>query len=300
MNALGRPSGGDGGGRASARGEFAFTPENFRQIAEMVHASTGITMPDYKSAMVYSRLAKRLRALGLESFNNYCRLVASQTGLDERQKMIAALTTNMTSFFREPHHFKHLATKVLPPLVEEARRGGRLRIWSAGCSSGEEPYSIALTLLSVMPDAGQYDVRILATDINPNVLDKGRGGLYPEAVMEPVSADQKSRWFRKARTQDGLPAWEATGPLRELIAFRELNLMGDWPMKGTFQAIFCRNVTIYFEPETRDRIWCRFASLLPAGATLYVGHSERMGEEPARVFVQDEFTTYRRLEGRRP
>jgi chemotaxis protein methyltransferase CheR len=279
--------------------EFAFTAEDFRQIADLVHTTTGIRMPEYKSAMVYSRLAKRLRALGLDSFREYCRLVLDNAGLDERQKMLAALTTNMTSFFREPHHFQHLKQKVLPPLVEQARRGGRVRLWSAGCSSGEEPYSIALTVLSLLPDAAQRDVKILASDINPGVLDKGRRGIYPEKALASASPDQRSRWFGPGPAMDGEPTLMANEELRSLIAFRELNLVGEWPMRGTFQAIFCRNVVIYFEETTRDRIWGRFIPLLTAGGCLYIGHSERLGPSVAPRFAQEEFTTYRVVAGGR-
>lgn len=279
--------------------EFAFTAEDFRQIADLVHTSTGIRMPEYKSAMVYSRLAKRLRALGLDSFREYCRLVLDNTGLDERQKMLAALTTNMTSFFREPHHFQHLKQKLLPPLVEQARRGGRVRLWSAGCSSGEEPYSIALTVLSLLPDAAQRDVKILASDINPGVLDKGRRGIYPEKALSTVGAEQRGRWFGQGPAIDGEPTLMANEELRSLIAFRELNLVGEWPMRGTFHAIFCRNVVIYFEETTRDRIWGRFIPLLTADGCLYIGHSERLGPSVAPRFEQEEFTTYRVLGGGR-
>jgi chemotaxis protein methyltransferase CheR len=279
--------------------EFAFTAEDFRQIADLVHSNTGIRMPEYKSAMVYSRLAKRLRALGLDSFREYCRLVVDNTGVDERQKMLAALTTNMTSFFREPHHFEHLRQKMLPPLLDAARRGGRVRIWSAGCSSGEEPYSIALTILALLPEAAQHDIKVLATDINPGVLDKGRRGIYPESALRPVSAELKRRWFQPAPVVDGEPVLAASEQLRSLIAFRELNLVGDWPMRGTFQAIFCRNVVIYFEETTRDRIWARFIPLMAPGACLYIGHSERLGPSVAPHFGQEEFTTYRLVGGER-
>jgi chemotaxis protein methyltransferase CheR len=279
--------------------EFAFTAEDFRQIADLVHTNTGIRMPEYKSAMVYSRLAKRLRALGLDSFREYCRLVLDNGGVDERQRMLAALTTNMTSFFREPHHFQHLKQKVLPPLLDQARRGGRVRVWSAGCSSGEEPYSIALTIVSMLPEAPQLDVKILASDINPGVLDRGRKGTYPEKALAAVSAELKRRWFVPAAAIDGEPALTAADGLRSLIAFRELNLVGEWPMRGSFQAIFCRNVVIYFEETTRDRIWGRFIPLLAPAGCLYIGHSERLGSAVAPRFAQEEFTTYRLLDGGR-
>ncbi|MGH6955251.1 MAG: CheR family methyltransferase, partial [Caulobacteraceae bacterium] len=159
-------------------GDFLFTANDFRRIAALLHEGAGIALPQTKATLVYSRLAKRLRALGLESFRDYCALVSGDDGADERQQMIVALTTNVTRFFREPHHFDHLANAVLPPLLEGARRGAAVRIWSAGCSNGQEAYSIALTILSLMPDAAERDVRVLATDIDTKMLAQGRAGEY--------------------------------------------------------------------------------------------------------------------------
>ncbi len=278
-------------------GEFAFTEDDFRQIANLVHSSTGIRMPDHKSAMVYSRLAKRLRALGMASFRDYCKLVMDVGGAEEKQNMLSALTTNLTSFFREPHHFEHLTKKVLPPLLEAARSGGRIRIWSAGCSSGEEPYSIAVTILALLPEAHRLDVKVLATDISSTVLEKGRKGVYLERALTSVPVDQRRRWFEKAPSIEGEPAMVVTDQLRSLVSFRELNLMSEWPMQGTFHAIFCRNVVIYFEEDTRDRVWRRFVPLLAPEGFLYIGHSERLGPSATSAFVQEEFTTYRRAEG---
>src|SRR6185295_11813920 len=170
-------------------GEFAFTEGDFRKIAAMVHGDAGIALPDTKATLVYSRLAKRLRALGLSSFKDYCELVTGADGLDERQKMLAALTTNVTRFFREPHHFDHLKDKVLPPLLDAARRGGKVRIWSAACSSGQEPFSIAMTILALDPNAAERDIKVLATDIDPNVVREGRGGIYAPHLLDGVPAD---------------------------------------------------------------------------------------------------------------
>lgn len=269
-------------------GEFPFTYEDFRQIAEMLHSDAGIALPESKATLVYSRLAKRLRSIGLRSFHEYCKLVQSHEGIDERKRMLAALTTNVTRFFREPHHFDHLASNVLPRLLDTARAGGRVRIWSAGCSSGQEPYSIALTILSFMPDAANYDIRILATDIDPNVIAEARRGVYRDDVISAVPANVRSRWFEN----EGSGTWRVAAPLAQLVVFRELNLIGDWPMRGPFQAIFCRNVVIYFEESTQLRIWNRFKGLLSPGGYLYIGHSERMGAAEDG-FESDGLTTYR-------
>jgi len=271
-------------------GEFAFTEADFRRISAMVHGDAGIHLPDAKATLVYSRLAKRLRALGLTSFKDYCALVTGADGLDERQKMLAALTTNVTRFFREPHHFDHLRDRVLPPLVDRARAGGRVRIWSAACSSGQEPFSIAMSILSLMPDAPERDVRVLATDIDPNMVAEGRRGTYAPHLLEGVPAEYRRRWT--SAQADG--SVKMADELRALITFNELNLIGDWPMKGMFDAIFCRNVAIYFEDETQARLWSRFAPLIQPGGALYIGHSERIQGPAVAAFRPDGVTTYRR------
>jgi chemotaxis protein methyltransferase CheR len=278
--------------RQLVEGEFAFTEEDFDAIARMLHDDAGIALQESKATLVYSRLAKRLRALGLGSFRDYCALLAENGSAGgERQQMLAALTTNVTRFFREPHHFDHLKSRVLPSLLAKARAGGRVRIWSAGCSTGPEPYSIALTILSLMPDAAQYDVRVLATDIDPNVVAEGRRGLYREDAAEPIPADLRQRWMKRGQ-RDGELGWSAGEEMRALCVFRELNLIGDWPMSGGFDAIFCRNVVIYFTEDTQSRIWSRFRPLLPAHGKLYIGHSERLTGPATASFVSDGLTVY--------
>jgi chemotaxis protein methyltransferase CheR len=273
--------------RASAPTEApALSDADFKRIAAILYEDSGIHLPDGKNSLVYSRLAKRLRALGLESFNDYCALVSSREGVSERQSMLSALTTNVTRFFREEHHFEDLA-KQLQPWVANARAGGKLRIWSAGCSSGEEPYSIALTLLGVMPDAARHDVRILATDIDPKIVERAREGVYPEDSVKPVPAALREKYLE--RLSGG--RYSIGESARDLVSFRELNLMAKWPMKGKFQAIFCRNVAIYFQEETQERLWGRFGDLMGPDSKLYVGHSERVGD--AVRFRSDGLTAYR-------
>ncbi len=282
-------------GATLAPGEFALSREDFRQIAAMLHADAGIHLPESKAALVYSRLARRLRALGLASFRDYCALVAGHDGLDERQKMLAALTTNVTKFFREPHHFEHLERHVLPPLLDAARKGARVRLWSAACSNGQEPYSMAMIILSLMPDAARYDVRILASDIDPEMLEQGDKGVYPGAMAEGVPARLRRRWLLPAAAGDasGAKSVRVADELRELVAFRELNLFGAWPMKGLFQAIFCRNVAIYFEEDMQMRLWSRFTPMLTPGGRLYIGHSERLTGPAAAAFESEGVTHYR-------
>ncbi len=273
-------------------GEFALTAEDFRHIAQILHSHAGIALGEGKAALVYSRLAKRLRALGLRSFREYCALIDGVDGVDERQAMTAALTTNVTRFYREPHHFEDLLTRVMPRLAERARAGGRVRLWSAACSNGQEPYSMALTVLAALPEAAELDVRILATDIDPNMVAEGAAGEYGAEALEQAPATLWRRYFNRVAGA-GRERWSAGPELRRLVAFRELNLIGDWPMKGRFDVIFCRNVVIYFDEATQERVWSRFAPLMTPGATLYIGHSERVAGPAAALLRPDGLTTYR-------
>lgn len=277
-------------------GEFHLAWADFEKIAEMLHADAGIHLPQTKVTLVYSRLAKRLRALGLESFRDYCAIVAGKDGVDERQRMMAALTTNVTRFFREPHHFLHLKETVLPPLIAEARRGGEVRLWSAGCSNGPEPYSIALTILSLMPDAARFNIKILATDIDPNMIAEARTAEYDAGALSTVDSDLRNRWFVPMHRGDRT-VWSASAPLRELVGVRELNLFGNWPMRRRFQAIFCRNVVIYFDERAQKTVWQRFVPLLVPGGRLYIGHSERLCGEAAAAFETEGITIYRLRKG---
>ncbi len=272
-------------------GEFHLSAGDFRQISAIMHAETGVLLDESKNNLVYSRLAKRLRLLRLKNFSEYCAFIESEDGAGERDAMIAALTTNVTRFFRESHHFEHLKKTILPPLIEQAKQGGKIRFWSAACSSGQEPYSMALTVLSLLPDAAKYDVKILATDIDPNMLAFGEAGIYDAALMADIPAELGRRWFAPAKDQPGFFA--AGEELRRLVTFRKLNLIGDWPMQGKFHAIFCRNVVIYFDDPTKTKIWDRMVRVMDAKAALYIGHSERLGGKAEQLLRSDGITTYR-------
>ncbi|TPW29051.1 CheR family methyltransferase [Pararhizobium mangrovi] len=275
------------------------TSADFDKIASLLYAQAGIHLSGEKTALVYSRLSKRLRALGMASFREYCALLEAEDGRGgERMQMLAALTTNVTRFFREQNHFDHLRAR-LPALLATARDGGRVRFWSAGCSNGHEPFSLAMTILAAMPEVDRTDLRILASDIDPNVLAFGRAGIYPVEDIENVPTDMRRKWFRPVKDvarRDG-PAlgFALAEPVRSLVAFRELNLNGDWPMKGQFDVIFCRNVTIYFDQPTRERLWLRFAEKLKPGGILYVGHSERVAGQATGLLAYDANTAYRRI-----
>ncbi len=203
--------------------------------------------------------------------------------------MIRALTTNVTRFFREPHHFDHLRDVVLPPLLQAAERGNRVRIWSAACSTGQEPYSLALTILRVLPNAAKLDVRVLATDIDTTVLEQASAGRIAPRRWPAVPAD-----LRPAGSSVAEAEWQAGETLRRMISFRPLNLIGTWPMRGTFDVIMCRNVVIYFAEDTQAEVWKRFTPLLSPGGYLYIGHSERVSGPAAASYVSAGITTYQR------
>lgn len=253
------------------KGEFLFTAEDFARIAKILHGDSGIYMPEGKATLMYSRLAKRLRALGLKSFRDYCELVSDSNNVEERRNMMASLTTNVTRFFREGHHFDDLRENMMPALAARAKAGGRVRIWSAGCSNGAEPYSIAMTVLGVLPNANDLDVRILASDIDPNIVTEARNGEYRAELMESVP-----REYRRYAEPVSEDKWRMNDDLRGLISFRELNLFSQWPFKGGFDVIFCRNVAIYFEEEAQERLWLRFGERMTPESRLYIGHSERV------------------------
>ncbi|WJW76814.1 protein-glutamate O-methyltransferase CheR [Thiohalobacter sp. IOR34] len=272
--------------------EFLFTDENFECVRRMLRDHAGIALSDAKRGMVYSRLARRLRALGLSSFADYCHLVSDGDG-DEFTHFINALTTNLTAFFREAHHFEYLTGVLLPQLRQVHARDRRLRIWSAGCSIGEEPYSIAMALREAMPDIEDWDVRILATDIDSNVIETASRGIYALERVTNLEPERLRRWFRKGRGNNaGLV--KVVDALRSLISFRTLNLMHDWPMRGPFDVIFCRNVVIYFDKPTQRMLFERMAELLPIGGHLFIGHSESLFKVTDR-FENLGRTIYRRI-----
>jgi chemotaxis protein methyltransferase CheR len=274
-------------------GEYNFTARNFQQIASFLREESGIALTEAKATLVYSRLAKRLRKLGFPSFDSYCEFIQTPEGAGERYEMLAALTTNVTRFFREPHHFDFLRTYVASKLMPAAKDGKRVRLWSAACSSGEEPYSMALTVLDVFPDAARYDIRILASDIDPNIITKAKAGIYREDAVSPIPPTIRERFMARER-DGGDKMWRVKDEARALITFRELNLIAPWPMKGQFDIIFCRNVVIYFEEDTQILLWNKFKNILTREGRLCIGHSERI-DVPG--YESDGLTIYRLARG---
>jgi chemotaxis protein methyltransferase CheR len=252
--------------------EFHFTKRDFDLLRTLVNKHTGISLSDHKQEMLYSRLSRRLRALNLGSFAHYYQLLQADNG-EELVHFINAVTTNLTAFFREPHHFNLLADSILPQLVAKKQALRRLRIWSAGCASGEEPYSIAIIVKEVVPT--DWDVKILATDLDSSVLAKGIEGVYEEDKMAGVLPERLQRWFKKGtKEQAGLV--QVIPELQALVTFKRLNLIEPWPMRGPLDIIFCRNVVIYFDKATQRVLFERFANLLDEDGYLLIGHSENL------------------------
>ncbi len=255
--------------------EFKLRQSEFHALRDIVYDRTGIHLKETKYEMVYSRLARRIRALEMNTFAEYLAYIKSPDGDEEAVDFVNAMTTNLTRFFREEHHFQYLRNDLLKAKIQGARRGlfdRKLRIWSAGCSSGMEPYSIAMTVKATLPAHENWDVKILATDIDTNMLNHGKAGLYKERDCESIP---KSLARKYVTMKDG--QGQMADELRELISFKYLNLMEKkWPMSGPFDVIFCRNVMIYFDVPTQQTLIQRYMDLIGPEGVIYVGHAEAL------------------------
>lgn len=244
----------------------------FEKISELTYRICGISLQAGKEGLVKSRLTKRLRALGMVDFDQYLKHLETDSTRQELAIMVDTLTTNKTSFFREAQHFDYLRSQILPYLATRERR---LRLWSAGCSSGEEPYSLAITLKESLAPKDNWDARILATDISRRVLQKAKEAVYDQEAVAGVPAPWLTKYFTCVRPQ-APRSYQVNSDVRQLVRLAQLNLMGEWPMRGPFDAIFCRNVMIYFDKPTQQRLVQRFWELLAPGGHLFVGHSESL------------------------
>ena len=280
-------------GPLPAHGDFEIEDEDFRFLVREVHRRTGIVISDRKRPMLCGRLSRRLRALGLNSFHAYCEMLAGPHGPQEISAMVNAVTTNLTAFFREPHHFEHLRQVALPGIHKRGQETGerRIRLWSAGCSSGEEPYSLAMTLLNGTPSLAAWDARILATDLDTDMLQTAAAGLYKSSDAPLLSAQNRVRFAEPSDDLDFITVGPAA---RRLIIFKQLNLLDAWPMRGPFDIIFCRNVMIYFDEATKTKLVDRFADILCPSGYLYIGHSETLFKITSR-FEPAGQTVYRKV-----
>ncbi len=255
--------------------EFVFTSADFKYLRTIVTDNTGIVVVDEKQDMFYSRLARRVRSLGLSSFKEYCDYIRDDRSGAETVGLVNAITTNLTSFFREKYHFEYLTETVFPELIGTNSSNRRLRIWSAGCSTGEEPYSIAVTVCESGLSTKGWDVRILATDVNSDVLAHAAEGVYSMERVDAVPERRLQRWFLKGKGNQ-LGRMRIKPEVGKLIDFAELNLISRWSLPEPVDIIFCRNVVIYFDQHAKKSLIDRMADSLKEGGYLFLGHSESL------------------------
>ncbi len=269
--------------------EFEFTREDFDYLRKIVTATTGIIADDDKYTMYYSRLARRVRKLGLRNFAEYRSYLESNRD-SEIIELVNSVTTNLTAFFREKHHFDFLADTIVPKL----RNQRRIRCWSAGCSTGEEPYSIAMTLAEAIPDHARWDIEILATDIDSNVLKKAAGGIYEMSRVDGMDSRRLKRWFKRGTGRN--EGYVKIDPkLAQMIRFEQLNLLHRWPIDEKLDFIFCRNVVIYFDKPTKNKLVDRYADQLVDEGWLFMGHSESLFKSTERFKLLGK-TIYQKVE----
>ncbi len=272
--------------------EFNFTREDFDYLRKIVTELTGILASEDKYTLYYSRLARRVRRLGLKDFSEYRKYLDSNRD-SEIIELVNSVTTNLTSFFRENHHFEFIRDHILPDKIKQGDR--KLRIWSAGCSTGEEPYSIAMTLAETIPDYRQWDIQILATDLDSQVLRHASTGVYDESRIKGIEAIRLQRFFIRDNSQEN-PQLNIQPELQRLITFKQLNLLHHWPIHDKIDFIFCRNVVIYFDKVTKDQLVDRFADHLTGDGYLFMGHSESLFRSSERFKLLGQ-TIYQKSDG---
>jgi chemotaxis protein methyltransferase CheR len=273
--------------------EYEFSETDFRALRDLVKQITGISLAESKRELVYGRVSRRLRALGLKSFGEYRQLL-EDPGAPELTEFCNALTTNLTSFFRESHHFDYLQESFLAERLQDAGPRRRIRIWSSACSTGEEPYSIAMSICETVRDWQKWDIKILATDLDSNVLAAAKQGAYAPDRLKGMNPQRVARFFTENRLPDRT-VYEVAPELKSMITFKQINLMQELPMQGPLDVIFCRNVVIYFDKQTQRDLFARIARLQRPEDLLFLGHSENLFN------VSDDYrligkTIYRRCE----
>lgn len=270
---------------------FNFTDQNFKLLRELVYTLTGISLSDHKKDLLYGRLTRRLRVLKLNSFDEYYSILKNDPG-DELQNFINAVTTNLTSFFREKHHFDCLRDHVIPEKIKDNSLRG-MRIWSAGCSTGEEPYSIAMLLRESIPNIDSMDIKIIASDLDTNVVETASLGVYDAKRIDGMEPARVKQWFQKG-TGDNQGMVRVRKELRDMITFQQINLMQAWPENQKFDVVFCRNVVIYFDKSTQKTLFDRFADIIKPNQHLFIGHSETLHKLTDRFQLIGK-TVYRRV-----
>jgi chemotaxis protein methyltransferase CheR len=271
-------------------GEFQLGVGQFEFLRQLVGKHAGIELSDAKRELVHGRLSRRIRVLRLQGFDDYCKLLRERPA-EEMGEFINAITTNLTSFFRETHHFDFLRQTLVPAWVKRDGTAPRARIWSAGCSTGEEPYSIAITLHDAL--GGETErVAILATDIDTNVLATAKRGTYAVELIDTMPPEYRRYLLRGAGCNAAMIRIKPE--ICGLIRFRQLNLMGRWPVNGPLDVVFCRNVVIYFNKDTQRRLFARYADVIAPGGYLIIGHSETLYNVCDRFELVGR-TVYRRL-----
>jgi chemotaxis protein methyltransferase CheR len=250
--------------------EFPMSANNYQAISALAYKHSGIVLADIKAEMVYSRLARRLRELNFRKFDEYMAYLDSDW-IAEETHFLNAITTNLTHYFRENHHFEYLADNVIPMLRKSHMRDRRIRVWCNAASTGEEPYSIAMVFKEGFPESN-WDIKILATDLDSNVLATAQAGIYHKDRVEAISKERKKRWFSQVDSD----RVKVDGSLQDMLTFKQLNLLHDWPMKGPFDVVFCRNVIIYFDKHTQGELFVKVHKLMDADSHLFIGHSESL------------------------
>jgi len=250
----------------------------FQQFSRLVYELCGINLHEGKKALLQARLNKRLRLTGIESYEEYFKFITCGTNTGEFIHFLDSISTNLTYFFRESQHFDFMDKVALPELIEKKRkdRDSRIRIWSAGCSTGEEPYSLAMCVLTQLSDIRRWDFKILATDISTRVLETACRGIYSEDKVSKVPPALRQAHFQRIIGGNGKPDYQIAPHIKRIVTFHRLNLKDLYPFKGLFDFIFCRNVMIYFDKKTQEEIVNRMAGFLNVGGYLCIGHSESL------------------------
>jgi chemotaxis protein methyltransferase CheR len=269
--------------------------KEFSRIAAFIYKACGIKLPPAKKGMLTARLSKRLKALQMTNFTDYINYVESPQGLEEELAlMINSVSTNKTDFFREPGHFDFLCSNTLPALERMSGPSQRLAVWSAGCSSGEEPYTLAMVLSEYSNAVSGLNFHIIATDISTRTLDIAAKAVYPENLIEPIPMDLRRKYLLRGKGKNE-GVYKITPELRNLITFRRLNLMDSDLGVRNIDILFCRNVIIYFDRDTQTELFRKFFNAMSPGGYLFIGHSETL-DGISEKFIRVAPTIYRRPE----